>query len=215
MERLFGTDGVRGVANRAPMTPEVVYNLGRAAGYVFRQYKADTVLVLAGFESRWKVPAGTEIMVRMGAAGGCVVVMLGSSLDEDVPPQPETSSPTRTRRVPRPAFNHLTLIFPLRPSLWPALGTRRIPSHNEIMGDNGCSCPRRGLWQSTRLVRCHGSTVSPMSTRVPNANPGTSAQGSTCAQVWRVRSGGEHTRIRGGCHAPENLRSGSHESWLW
>ena len=44
-ERLFGTDGVRGVANRELMTPEVMYNLGRAAGYVFRKLGTDAVLV--------------------------------------------------------------------------------------------------------------------------------------------------------------------------
>lgn len=35
-EKLFGTDGVRGLANRWPMTPEVALALGRAAGKVFR-----------------------------------------------------------------------------------------------------------------------------------------------------------------------------------
>ena len=44
-QRLFGTDGVRGVANREPMTPEVIYNLGRSAGQVFGKMGAYTVLV--------------------------------------------------------------------------------------------------------------------------------------------------------------------------
>ncbi len=34
--RLFGTDGIRGVANRHPMTAEVALRLGRAAGQIFR-----------------------------------------------------------------------------------------------------------------------------------------------------------------------------------
>ena len=34
--RLFGTDGVRGVANVAPMTPELALRLGRAVAYHFR-----------------------------------------------------------------------------------------------------------------------------------------------------------------------------------
>jgi phosphoglucosamine mutase len=34
MGQLFGTDGVRGVANREPMTPETVVKLGRAAAHV-------------------------------------------------------------------------------------------------------------------------------------------------------------------------------------
>lgn len=35
-EKLFGTDGVRGLANHWPMTPEVALALGRAAGKLFR-----------------------------------------------------------------------------------------------------------------------------------------------------------------------------------
>jgi phosphoglucosamine mutase len=35
--KLFGTDGVRGVANVDPMTPEVALRLGRAVAYHFRQ----------------------------------------------------------------------------------------------------------------------------------------------------------------------------------
>lgn len=36
MRRLFGTDGVRGVANQEPMTSETALKLGRAAAHVFR-----------------------------------------------------------------------------------------------------------------------------------------------------------------------------------
>ncbi|MBI1883089.1 MAG: phosphoglucosamine mutase [Chlamydiae bacterium] len=35
--KLFGTDGIRGVANTEPMTVEVALQLGRAAAYVFRR----------------------------------------------------------------------------------------------------------------------------------------------------------------------------------
>jgi len=37
MKKLFGTDGVRGVANKEPMTVEIALKLGRAAAYVFRK----------------------------------------------------------------------------------------------------------------------------------------------------------------------------------
>ena len=37
MGRLFGTDGVRGVANLEPMTSEMAMKLGRAAGHVFHK----------------------------------------------------------------------------------------------------------------------------------------------------------------------------------
>jgi phosphoglucosamine mutase len=35
-ERFFGTDGIRGVANQANMTPEMAMRVGRAAGHVFQ-----------------------------------------------------------------------------------------------------------------------------------------------------------------------------------
>ena len=38
MSRLFGTDGVRGIANDS-LTPELAYHLGRAAAYIFGQNK--------------------------------------------------------------------------------------------------------------------------------------------------------------------------------
>ncbi|MBP2679162.1 MAG: glmM, partial [Deltaproteobacteria bacterium] len=36
MRRLFGTDGVRGVANTDPMTVETALALGQAAAHLFR-----------------------------------------------------------------------------------------------------------------------------------------------------------------------------------
>lgn len=39
MKRLFGTDGVRGIANIEPMTVEMALKLGRAAAYFFKQRK--------------------------------------------------------------------------------------------------------------------------------------------------------------------------------
>ncbi|MCC7405001.1 MAG: phosphoglucosamine mutase [Bdellovibrionales bacterium] len=35
--RLFGTDGIRGTANRAPITPDIVLKVGQALGYVLSQ----------------------------------------------------------------------------------------------------------------------------------------------------------------------------------
>lgn len=37
MEKLFGTDGIRGIANTFPMTPEVALNIGKATAHVFRK----------------------------------------------------------------------------------------------------------------------------------------------------------------------------------
>ena len=36
MGKLFGTDGIRGVANVYPMVPEEVLNIGKAVAYVFK-----------------------------------------------------------------------------------------------------------------------------------------------------------------------------------
>ena len=45
-KKLFGTDGVRGVANIEPMTTEMAMNLGRAAAYVFKNGKRRHRLVI-------------------------------------------------------------------------------------------------------------------------------------------------------------------------
>ena len=37
MRKLFGTDGIRGVANCHPMTVETALDLGRAVAYLFRR----------------------------------------------------------------------------------------------------------------------------------------------------------------------------------
>jgi len=36
MKKLFGTDGIRGLANDAPMTPEIAMSVGRAVAYLFQ-----------------------------------------------------------------------------------------------------------------------------------------------------------------------------------
>jgi phosphoglucosamine mutase len=37
MGKLFGTDGVRGVANEHPMTAEMAMNIGRATAHLFKK----------------------------------------------------------------------------------------------------------------------------------------------------------------------------------
>jgi len=44
--RLFGTDGVRGIANEEPMTPETVVKLGRAVAYLTRRPGEQTSIVI-------------------------------------------------------------------------------------------------------------------------------------------------------------------------
>ena len=50
-ERLFGTDGIRGLANQYPMTAEVALQVGRAAGCIF-QKEERTHTILIGKDTR-------------------------------------------------------------------------------------------------------------------------------------------------------------------
>ena len=53
--KLFGTDGIRGTANKAPMTPDTVLKVGQAMGYLLRQQphrKGDKRIVLIGKDTR-------------------------------------------------------------------------------------------------------------------------------------------------------------------
>jgi phosphoglucosamine mutase len=46
MDKLFGTDGVRGVANIAPMTAEMALEIGRATAHVCKQHKSHRRIVI-------------------------------------------------------------------------------------------------------------------------------------------------------------------------
>ncbi|MGE0764070.1 MAG: phosphoglucosamine mutase [Bdellovibrionales bacterium] len=53
--KLFGTDGIRGTANKFPITPDVVMKVGQAIGYWLRHQpnrKADRRMVLIGKDTR-------------------------------------------------------------------------------------------------------------------------------------------------------------------
>ena len=50
-KKLFGTDGVRGIANQEPMTSEMALKLGRAAAYVFKN-KAGRHRIVIGKDTR-------------------------------------------------------------------------------------------------------------------------------------------------------------------
>ncbi|HZY30337.1 MAG TPA: phosphoglucosamine mutase, partial [Candidatus Methylomirabilis sp.] len=46
MRQLFGTDGIRGVANREPMTPETMVKVGRAAAHLLRGSTRRSAIVI-------------------------------------------------------------------------------------------------------------------------------------------------------------------------
>ena len=52
MERIFGTDGVRGVANVHPMTAEMALALGRAVAFVCKQHKTRRHTIVIGKDTR-------------------------------------------------------------------------------------------------------------------------------------------------------------------
>jgi len=52
MKRLFGTDGVRGVANIEPMTVETAVQLGRAAAYIFKSSSKRRHRIVIGKDTR-------------------------------------------------------------------------------------------------------------------------------------------------------------------
>ena len=53
MERkIFGTDGIRGVANQYPMTPEMALSLGKAIAQFFMKKNGKTVKVVIGKDTR-------------------------------------------------------------------------------------------------------------------------------------------------------------------
>ncbi len=52
MARLFGTDGVRGVANKPPMTAEMVLEIGRATAYVCKRHAKHRPTIVIGKDTR-------------------------------------------------------------------------------------------------------------------------------------------------------------------
>jgi phosphoglucosamine mutase len=52
VRQLFGTDGIRGIANVHPMTPEVALALGRAIAHVFQDHQGDRKQILIGKDTR-------------------------------------------------------------------------------------------------------------------------------------------------------------------
>jgi len=45
MKRLFGTDGIRGIANREPMTAQTAFQIGRAGAYLFKKETNPKILI--------------------------------------------------------------------------------------------------------------------------------------------------------------------------
>ncbi len=81
-ERLFGTDGVRGIPGRYPLTPSVVAEIAEIAARLLLARRAagrdgGAPLALIGRDTRGSGPSLTKSLVRGLSAAGCRVVDLG------------------------------------------------------------------------------------------------------------------------------------------
>ncbi len=91
--KLFGTDGIRGRANVAPMTPELALQLGRALTFVARRNKSRSPRIVIGKDTRL---SGYMLETAM-AAGICAMggrVMLSGPI-----PTPAVANLTQSMRA--------------------------------------------------------------------------------------------------------------------
>ena len=77
--RLFGTDGIRGVANEHPMTPEVALQLGRAVTFVAGRGKSHVPRILVGKDTR----LSGYMLEQAIASGVCAMEGRGHALRTD------------------------------------------------------------------------------------------------------------------------------------
>lgn len=89
MGRLFGTDGVRGVANKE-LTAELALKIGRAGAYVLSKEKNGRARILIGMDTRISGPMLEAALVAGVCGVGAEVVCLG------VAPTPAVAYLTRT-----------------------------------------------------------------------------------------------------------------------
>lgn len=75
MVKYFGTDGVRGVANKT-LTPEIAYRLGRISGYTFTQ-EGEQPRVLIGLDTRLSGPMLEGALIAGLTSVGAEVMLLG------------------------------------------------------------------------------------------------------------------------------------------
>lgn len=81
--KLFGTDGIRGTANKFPMTPDIALKVGQALGYLLRKQssrKGDSRMVLIGKDTRL-----SGYMVEQAMAAGLNSMGVGVQLTGPLP----------------------------------------------------------------------------------------------------------------------------------
>lgn len=110
MFKLFGTDGIRGVANRHPVTPEIALRLGKALGHVMQSETPSSKRVLIGKDTRLSGYMLETALTSGLVSSGMNVFLVGP--------------------LPTPAVAHLTH------SMNAAVGIMLTASHNPF-DDNG------------------------------------------------------------------------------
>ena len=90
--RYFGTDGIRGLANRSPMTSEIALKVGMAAGRIFANGK-QRIRVVIGKDTRLSGYMIESALMSGFTAVGCDVFLLGPM------PTPAVAMLTRSLRA--------------------------------------------------------------------------------------------------------------------
>src|SRR5512136_1367973 len=70
-QKLFGTNGIRGLANNE-LTPEVAVKIGLAIGTFFKKGK-----IIVGYDARTSGPMLTKALISGLNATGCTVLLAG------------------------------------------------------------------------------------------------------------------------------------------
>jgi len=109
LEKLFGTDGVRGLAN-TELTPELAMQIGKAGAYVLAGHLGRPAKILIGTDTR----QSSDMLEAALIAGLCSV---GAEVH-------------RARSIPSPAMAHLVRLYEMD------AGVMLSASHNH-MADNG------------------------------------------------------------------------------
>src|SRR3990170_1732145 len=77
MRKLFGTDGVRGIANIHPMTAEVALQLGRAIAHIFKKEPRRHKIVI-GKDTRLSGYMLENAMVTFICSMGGDIIIIGT-----------------------------------------------------------------------------------------------------------------------------------------
>ena len=93
MKKLFGTDGVRGVANIHPMTTETAMHLGRAAAYIFKSVHGRRHRIVIGKDTRLSGYMLESALVAGICSMGVDVLLVGPL------PTPGIANITRSMRA--------------------------------------------------------------------------------------------------------------------